>query len=627
MQIIGFYQTSKRFNFSDLLDHNRFMDRAVANTMASPSAVPQQVAFNRAADINESLAGCLEILQDASRPMKTRRLTTADKQNRQKAAENALRLLFLLSESPGRQEPHRKAIARYDQMIPQLLAFVQMCAKTGRSNELSLALLVLKNVSTPMENKRLIAFIFKGAKILGQLLANDPSNYMIAIILANLTTGDGDLCQELAAHEDGFYFIEAVVYTLRVASMHQVDLTFHQELIEGQSEMSIADRMRFMADEENHFAKESGQLFLPIPSVKVYPETARWCLIVLKNITRPNSASLGNTKPAHLVANSGVVRHLLRFITMSHPTTMGHQNRDQSENSVLESKSSDDYTPEPVAPAMTEETLETFSNDPKTWDATSPQDAAMFILMNLTLVKELHEVLRDMYVVPMLKDVADFRPLSINKETAFETEIREFQQLKARISLGWIIGGALVRHQALGMSKKLIPNQNDMDSIVLSDAQVRSFVQILSDALHGRVIHGAPGTSRATLTVQCMLYSLRCLLTQYENQIKFAHLAGPKLNTLLMKVLAIEATRQDSSEEFGVGAVEHALYSLYLLSCHGFKVCSFVHAIHCQISDVVDILLILSYHCSALVCLLAALVHVNKHLQQSDWQNPCILQQ
>jgi len=537
--------------------------------------MPSSYAMNssRALSFTETLANCLDVLRDASVPSSQQeqsppRLTLS---TRERPTENALRVLFYLSESSSRHHNNCVAMARYGELVPELLDFIKICAENGRHDEKSLALLVLKNISAPNENKRLIAFIHRGARIIGDLLSMDPSCYMMALVLVSFTSTDDDLCNEIASREEEFHLVGSLTYALRVASLTEEEFALRKlEIINNDPSISTAERLVTLVAEDE-FSKDSNKPLSPIPAVRVFPETARWCLSALKNLTRPSiMAPSRSFTAAHAIAHSGIVKHILRYITMTNEKHIDH-----IEPLGTGSTSSDDKTPEPIEPSLTEDTLEAYSNDPKNWDATSPQDAALFILMNLCLSSVVHEHMCKCGTVSILLAVANYQPPLGRSIPVDEAQTMRFQKLKSRIALSWLLGGegshyGKQKQKSLSTAERAAQDPNNK-ALVLSDQEARALVELLANVLHRRVITGAPSSSAATLSTKCILYAIRCLLTHFENRAKLSKLAGPKLNILLMKVIAMRATDQSPLDEIDMESAENALFSLYLLSSFGFK--------------------------------------------------------
>jgi len=179
--------------------------------------------------------------------------------------------------------------------------------------------------------------------------------------------------------------------------------------------------------------------------------------------------------------------------------------------------------------------------------------------------------MRQCGVVPALLRVANYLPENYHLISVDEAQTVRFQNLKARIALSWILAAEGLYG---GQAPKSLPSDPKLSSetaLRLSDIEVRTLVQLLSNVLHHRMINGAPSSSAATLSLKCLLYAVRCLLANYQNRELLAALAGPKLNILLLKVIALRSTNHVSLEDIDLESAENALDSLYLLSSFGFK--------------------------------------------------------
>jgi hypothetical protein len=132
----------------------------------------------------------------------------------------ALRKLFTLSEHNS-FEGNRTQMVQVDngRLAPVVLGFLERCCKG--SSEQKLTLLVLNNVSIPMEKKRLIAIDHGGARLLGRLLCDNPSHTLVAIVLVNLTFADAELRRDLVSPATDAQLVETLAFTLRVASLTQ----------------------------------------------------------------------------------------------------------------------------------------------------------------------------------------------------------------------------------------------------------------------------------------------------------------------------------------------------------------------------------------------------------------------
>jgi hypothetical protein len=109
-------------------------------------------------------------------------------------------------------------------LIPTLLTFLQRCPKD--SSEQYLTLLVLNNLSIPMENKCLVALECGAANVLGRMLLEDVGCHLLVIIIVNLTFCDVHVRKSLllgegesgGEDEDGeVQLIDCLTYALMVS--------------------------------------------------------------------------------------------------------------------------------------------------------------------------------------------------------------------------------------------------------------------------------------------------------------------------------------------------------------------------------------------------------------------------
>ena len=144
--------------------------------------------------------------------------------------------------------------------------------------------------------------------------------------------------------------MEALSYALRVATMSPNELNateFVLELERGNHMSKRKDGPRDLLeglDHEDTGRYDDGrgggggsQGF--DASDLLYPETARWVLCALKNLTRPGRE--GDDNAARSLMNAGILDYILRIVNVG------------------------------------------TENDPASWDANSPQDAALFTLLNV----------------------------------------------------------------------------------------------------------------------------------------------------------------------------------------------------------------------------------------------------
>ena len=254
----------------------------------------------------------------------------------------ALRMLFSLSENAETDNRTEMVREAGGMLVPELLDFLKRCERG--SSEQYLALLVLNNISIPSESKRLIALECGGAQVLSRLLCLEPSCHLIAIILVNLTFADADLRKELVT-KPNIELIESLSFALKVASMTQEEYDVRQPLAVPNENAQYTPRDLLMSviqedmqsrpalselEYNNPSSYYHSHEFLLNPSHMMYPETARWCLSALKNLSRPCKDS----SAARTLIDSGIMYFILRFISIGRPGN--HQMAENSDYEAIE---------------------------------------------------------------------------------------------------------------------------------------------------------------------------------------------------------------------------------------------------------------------------------------------------
>ena len=353
----------------------------------------------------------------------------------------ALRQLFALSEHPS---DNRTEMVETD-LVPTLLTFLQESERG--SSEQYLTLLVLNNISIPAQNKRvssivwlmtprvvwtsacrielyelpcnvrgchvirshfllqqfaqIIAVDHAGAGILAKLLCDDPSCHLLAIILVNLSFCDAQLRNDLAD------LIPSMAYALALSTLTPSDFETYDEvgdtvetklasLLEREQKLRPA-----LSDLECHPNVQGPETSLS-PENYVYPESARWCLAALKNLTRPTA-----TPGAQKLLETGIVPLIMRIISIG---------------AVSPAKSISDGSSPAAEP---DENVN--SGDATAWDSNSMQDTALFVVLNLAAA--LPEEVTQLGGVHILSLIADYRGTGC--ETLEQTSKMQFQSIKA----------------------------------------------------------------------------------------------------------------------------------------------------------------------------------------------------
>ena len=245
----------------------------------------------------------------------------------------------------------------------------------------------------------MIALEHHGANILAKLLCDDPSCHLLAIILVNLSFCDAKLRSDLSA------LVSSMAYSLKLSSMTTTEFENHEdvgELVEEKLQSLVLQEQSLrpaLSDlDYNNNARGRGDLLLV--ENQVYPETARWCLAALKNLTRPPS-TLGAKK----LVVSGVVPLIMRIVTVGAPK--------QSKEGPV-----DENTAAAAA---------SYSNPTTAWDSNSMQDAALFVILNLSAT--IPESVKELDGVRLLSLICKYS--GDGTQTVDQEHQIEFQSIKA----------------------------------------------------------------------------------------------------------------------------------------------------------------------------------------------------
>ncbi len=199
-------------------------------------------------------------------------------------------------------------------LVPTLLQFLQQC--DANSSEQYLALLVLNNVSIPSENKRIVAVDYKGAKILSKMLCWYPESSLISIILVNLCFCDSALRMQLVQSsgtgegelDDGTFpfIIEAFAYALQVSTLPKDE----EPPFVPQRDKTPRDLLTELQHATGMDASHTSHAQLPFSSNIAHPETAKWCMCGMKNLSRPSRDPVAAKK----LIQCGVLNVILRVL-------------------------------------------------------------------------------------------------------------------------------------------------------------------------------------------------------------------------------------------------------------------------------------------------------------------------
>ena len=435
-----------------------------------------------------------------------------------------------------------------------------------------------------------------GAHLLSRLLCIDPSCHLMAIVLVNLSFADADLRRELVAPSSSVQLVDALSYTLLMATLTPEEHAARPPLIDpndhtikymgrtGAEEINLSPRKLLAAALSEDRKYRPSLVDRPYPEAGLaafdsghlmYSETARWCLCALKNLTRPSKDPLA----AHALMETSIVPLILKFVTVTGLDDGGNDGIvDGTANGGTRTAGAggDDFG---AACGSTcgwnggeEEFQAELANDPSMWDANSLQDAALFTILNMSSVSAARPYLREFDAARPLGTIivtATRRLGSRPTETDQQKQLA-FQCLKARMAVAFLLAseGHFGQNRASSETTAYY-SRTERSSMLTNSSEASLLVELLANALHHRAKEGPGGYSAATFSAKNVLCAIRCLLTSAENQKTIAINVGIRLNALLLLALAQHAVL--GSSMLDPEAAEHACFSLYLLSNFGFK--------------------------------------------------------
>lgn len=354
-----------------------------------------------------------------------------------------------------------------------------------------------------------------------------------------------------------------------------------------------------------------------------FPETGRWCLCALKNLTRPGKKKLsdssgsplppsmdndgmselsGDAIAARAIIDAGLLPIILRVIRVAKADSTG-TGLEVGGGSFGDAAACDPFVgrlPDEICNEGGYVTSSPNMINMPTWNSNSAQDAALYTLMHMTSVSSVREeMLRrndhvggGSLVVEELKNIVDCgsdgvgigdRLLDVvtgdglvgdvDRATPVSGDVSAgrtdfgwlaLQCMKARMSLSFLLSGA---------------------NILLAEHEAHSLIELLSHCIENRSKEGPGGYSAATFTLKGVLHSLRCLLVEPGNRSKFASINGARLNALLLKVVAQYALLSEEGDkiegEYAIDneATDDAVVSLYYMSSSGFHESAFLPSV------------------------------------------------
>jgi len=334
----------------------------------------------------------------------------------------------------------------------------------------------------------------------------------------------------------------------------------------------------------------------------VYPETAKWCLTALRNLTK---LSNDDATAAHILIKSGIYSLLVQYITIvanaettedsppkaSVAKTSLHY---QIENNFLSAsygrvkvRKTPDSRSTTAADAVRggdgdrigKFELSSASNSPYLWHSNSLQNAALSIVFNLAASSKSREYVNEPHTVKVLSMIAEYPRILGNSKgcsnsmTKEQNQVIALQCLKAKMALSYLVcSQGHFGQTKLRSSASTVQANSAESSLIMSRSDVSLFVELLANTIKHRSKDGLVGSRHplGTFDLNCVIFSLRCFLTHTTNQERIVKLVGVDLNSLLINALAQYAL-ESSASYLDSESAEYAVFSMYLLSNYCFK--------------------------------------------------------
>lgn len=399
---------------------------------------------------------------------------------------------------------------------------------------------------------------------MSNLLCEEPSCHLLAICLVNLSFSCVTLRRDWVALNKELHWMEALTFAIRIGSMTRDEYHLVQPFLEQSSShrLTPAEHLSILRADERVRSGNGSSCFqihetLPPTGDQLFPETVRWCLCILKNLSRPHP----EITISDVVFESGIVPFLFQCITLCHV---------KSRSPTITGSHKDTYD---VVPSPSNTSSSVALNSPENWDSTSAEDAALYVVMNLAAQQENHQKLVDLDALLLLSLVTQYaeshpRDDECGDFTPDHLRVMDFQSLKARMAMSFILGSRGHFGQPAQTLMGLDTAEEKEAVLTLTKANAIHLLELLANSLHSRGKSGPGGYSAFVMSPHLVIKAIRCLLVEYKNQALFSEFTGTRLNSLLLKTMAMHVF----GGKVDIETAEDAAVSLYLQSNYGFKV-------------------------------------------------------
>jgi hypothetical protein len=247
------------------------------------------------------------------------------------------------------------------------------------------------------------------------MLRESPSCHLLAVILVNLTNvQDDDLMVSIGRT---YGLVESLLFTLRVSLLTKAEYEDRIAVIEECNDQvlhSPSHRLLILMAEDHRLRSWSKRKTIVSDKV-LFPDTSRWCLCAIKNLTKAGTAHL-EQEAADILIKSGCLTIILQYITI--PVSMGgggggldHKRGSLSLSTILEAA--------PVEGV--------YQNQPFNWSSQSGQHIALSIILNICESSNSREHIDVQNTINVLSAIVKYP--SVLKDNDLDVEFDQKQQM------------------------------------------------------------------------------------------------------------------------------------------------------------------------------------------------------
>ena len=242
----------------------------------------------------------------------------------------------------------------------------------------------------------MIAWEKHGVKTISEMLVDSPSCHLLAVILVNLTNIKG---QAISSKSQTIDVVDSLLFALRVSSLTKAEYEARIGFIEECNSMidySPSHRLIVLMAEDQRLRPFSKQTI--VPGKLLFPETAKWCLSAIHNLTKTGGSGGKNDVGERLIKSGGLTL-ILQFVTVLASTGGGGRGR-RLKRSHGSSTLSTILETTPIDCG--------YQNQPFDWSVQSSQDIALSIILIICETPNLRDHMDTVHTIEVLSAIADY---------------------------------------------------------------------------------------------------------------------------------------------------------------------------------------------------------------------------